>query len=241
MPSPVTWRSGFPNSYISKKLGKRAIAFDLRGHGRSDAPADDDDYGIDAFASDLDAVVEDARLERFILVGHSTGAQVAGEYAQRHPKKVSRLVLVDPAGDNSRLPREQIDPYLETLHTDQYKEAIEKYYEEMLLPNATGEVRERVLAGLEKAPRALAVNATIATIEYNLVPAVESYLASGGHAVTVTADVNQGPFTLHALIPELPHRHISGTSHFLTMDTPDRFNQILNEVLSNVIWRQERH
>ena len=69
----------------------RIIAFDLRGHGGSGfAPTLD--YSIEAFADDLDAVLQ-ARLgkgERAVLAGHSMGAMTIGAWALRHPERVAK-------------------------------------------------------------------------------------------------------------------------------------------------------
>jgi pimeloyl-ACP methyl ester carboxylesterase len=63
---------------------RRAIAFDLRGHGRSDAPADGD-YAVASLAADTGAVLDALSLSRVVLVGHSLGAATAIEYAGSHP------------------------------------------------------------------------------------------------------------------------------------------------------------
>jgi pimeloyl-ACP methyl ester carboxylesterase len=181
--------------------------------------------------------VDDSGLGRFVLVGHSMGAAVAADYASRHPVAVSRLLLIDPAGDNTRLPREQMDPYREALRGPQYREVIRQYVEQEQLPNARTDVRERVLANVDSAPPELSVNATLASIAHDIVPQVASYRSAGGRVVTVTADRNQGPFTLHALLPDLPRRHISGTSHFIHMDDPAQFNRVLDEAGSGIIWK----
>ena len=63
----------------------RLIAYDLRGHGRSEEP-EGGDYSIDALADDLDlvlrATVDPARPA--IVAGHSMGAMQLGAYVQRH-------------------------------------------------------------------------------------------------------------------------------------------------------------
>ncbi len=69
----------------------RVIAYDLRGHGRSGAPADGD-WSLDTFADDLEAVfdacVPDER--RALLAGHSLGAMTIAAWAGRHPVAVRR-------------------------------------------------------------------------------------------------------------------------------------------------------
>src|ERR1700675_1287726 len=46
--------------------GRRAVAFDLRGHGDSEAPRDGD-YSIKSMAADLGAVVNGLGLENVVL------------------------------------------------------------------------------------------------------------------------------------------------------------------------------
>lgn len=73
--------------------GVRVIAPDLRGRGASrdvQGPA-----GMAAHADDLDAVLGALGVDGVTVVGHSMGAFVAVVLADRHPSRVSRLVLVD--------------------------------------------------------------------------------------------------------------------------------------------------
>ena len=49
--------------------------------------------------ADADALREELGFERWALLGHSFGGHVALEYALRYPARVSRLVLLDTAGD----------------------------------------------------------------------------------------------------------------------------------------------
>jgi DNA-binding SARP family transcriptional activator/alpha-beta hydrolase superfamily lysophospholipase len=67
------------------------VRYDERGCGLSDWNVTD--FTLDAWVSDLEAVVEAAGLDRFPLVGISQGGPVAITYAVRHPEKVSHLVL----------------------------------------------------------------------------------------------------------------------------------------------------
>lgn len=67
------------------------IRYDERGCGLSDAEVDD--FSLDAWVGDLEAVVDCLGLDRFPLIGMSQGGAVAIAYAVRHPDKVSQLVL----------------------------------------------------------------------------------------------------------------------------------------------------
>ncbi len=69
----------------------RLIRYDARGNGLSDW--DVGDISFDAFARDLESVVEATGLQRFALFGVSQGCAVSIAYAVRHPGRVTHLVL----------------------------------------------------------------------------------------------------------------------------------------------------
>jgi pimeloyl-ACP methyl ester carboxylesterase len=72
---------------------RRLVAFDLRGHGQSERPTAGD-YSIEAFATDLDAVLEASvpEGERAMLVGHSLGAMTIVAWAAANPGRVDARV-----------------------------------------------------------------------------------------------------------------------------------------------------
>lgn len=72
----------------------RVYAPDLRGHGASDWPGS---YAIEQLTADLAAFLDTLGLDRVTLGGHSVGGPPAYLYAARHPDRVDRLVLEDPA------------------------------------------------------------------------------------------------------------------------------------------------
>lgn len=75
--------------------GRRAVAYDRRGHGRSDDPGRGYDY--DTLAQDLRRVIEELDLLEVTLVAHSMGSGDAVRYLTRHGgERVARLVLLAP-------------------------------------------------------------------------------------------------------------------------------------------------
>jgi pimeloyl-ACP methyl ester carboxylesterase len=67
------------------------VRYDERGCGLSDWRVDE--FSLDAWVRDLEAVVDALRLERFPIVGISQGGPIAIAYAVRHPERVSHLIL----------------------------------------------------------------------------------------------------------------------------------------------------
>lgn len=71
------------------------IAWDLRGHGRSDSPDDPSAYSVAASLHDMATLLDEAGADRAVLLGHSLGGYLSLEYALAHPAQVAGLVLVD--------------------------------------------------------------------------------------------------------------------------------------------------
>ena len=75
----------------------RLIYFDLRGRGKSAHNVQPEDVSIQSDVEDLDKVRDHFRLDKAAVLGHSWGGVVAMEYAVRHPKRVSHLILMNSA------------------------------------------------------------------------------------------------------------------------------------------------
>jgi pimeloyl-ACP methyl ester carboxylesterase len=70
---------------------------DLPGWGESSRNPDAS-YGVDAQARRLQSFLAALHLQRFVLVGHSMGGEIAGVYAAEYPQGVAALALVDAYG-----------------------------------------------------------------------------------------------------------------------------------------------
>ena len=74
---------------------RRVLAADLRGHGRSSAPAGG--YSAQSYAADLVALLDRLGIGEVVVVGHSLGGSVAAALAVEHPDRVRAMVVVEPA------------------------------------------------------------------------------------------------------------------------------------------------
>ncbi|HEU4611245.1 MAG TPA: alpha/beta hydrolase [Kofleriaceae bacterium] len=86
---------GYVWRYLRQDLGDRfGLHPHYRGHGRTAAPRDPTRVTIEDLADDVACVLDDASVERAILIGHSMGVQVALETYRRHTARVAGLVLI---------------------------------------------------------------------------------------------------------------------------------------------------
>jgi pimeloyl-ACP methyl ester carboxylesterase len=73
----------------SKKY--KTVIFDNRGAGRTDAPQID--YSIKMFADDTARLMDNLKIRKAHVLGHSMGGMIAQEFALTHPQRVEKLVL----------------------------------------------------------------------------------------------------------------------------------------------------
>jgi pimeloyl-ACP methyl ester carboxylesterase len=208
---------------------RRAIALDLRGHGRSE-PSLDGDYAIESLAGDIDAVVSLLGLLRFVLVGHSLGGSVSIAYAGAHQEKVVGLLLADPSGDARKVPKEMMIPFMAALESASYAKTIEEYWQGMLT-GSRPEIQERILRDLHDMRQETVVGTFRSSLQFDPIAMLRRFK---GPKLSVITELNDTPLSLHNLLPDLPFLRITGTGHWLQLDRPDEFNRIMDEFLLSI-------
>jgi proline iminopeptidase len=138
----------FDHSYLLPDMDRlsdsfRLIYYDQRGRGRSADGVRAADVTLASDIADLDKVREHFQLASTAVLGHSWGTVLALEYAIRHPKRVSHLILMNPgpasAADYRQFRKERLEKLgadLDRLRavaaTDGYKagdsDAVAAYY-----------------------------------------------------------------------------------------------------------------
>jgi len=204
---------------------RRAIAIDLRGHGKSAGPKDMD-YRVEAFVTDLETVVDKLKLPRFVLVGHSLGGAVAIKYAGAHPDRVAGLVVVGAPG---RVPAEQSQKILGAIQAN-YDETMKGYWEK-LLTGAQPRVRTQVLERMDNVQREPALAIMKALFANDPLPSLDRYK---GPKLIVYTDSGDTPNDLQNARPDIAHVKMEGTSHWPHLDKPAVFNAALDEFLAKV-------
>lgn len=98
--APIVFIHGFPFNHSMwepqmKALPNhfRAITYDVRGHGESDVG--DGQYSIEFFVDDLIALMDHLVIKQAVLCGLSMGGYIALRAVERHPERVSGLILCD--------------------------------------------------------------------------------------------------------------------------------------------------
>jgi non-heme chloroperoxidase len=90
---PILFIHGWSSNHLcwAKQYGSaltdefRLVAYDLRGHGMSEAPPEPEHYTYgELWADDVAAIIDQLQLNRPVLVGWSYGAFIIGDYVRAH-------------------------------------------------------------------------------------------------------------------------------------------------------------
>lgn len=136
------------NRFAAALTGHRAVAVDLRGHGRSgDGP-----WSWDAVLDDIDAVVAHLGLSTPAVVGHSLGGWVATLWGLRHPETPA---VVNLDGTRSALTKPEhyvgMDPERRDADLARLRELFLTPHDGPYDDAAVAAMRERRVAGAETA------------------------------------------------------------------------------------------
>ncbi len=86
--STVFWR------YVEEHFSRThtVVVWDYRGHGQSGQPSNFENWTMDINIRDLISVMNDAEVDRAVLLGHSMGCQVVLEAYRHIPDRIAALV-----------------------------------------------------------------------------------------------------------------------------------------------------
>ncbi|MFY9557967.1 MAG: alpha/beta hydrolase [Blastocatellia bacterium] len=200
----------------------RVLLIDLPGHGQSDKPQIA--YSMDLYARAVDAVLADAGVDRAVLVGHSMGTPVIREFYRKYPRKTLGLVIVDgplrPFADQKAM-----EQFIVPMRGPNYKEVASGFIAAIIGQSATPELRAEIKDAMLSTPQHVAVSAMEGMNDPGIwkddkinVPAL---------AVMTKAWPPDTEQFYRSLAPKLAYHPMDGVGHFLMMEKPAEFNELL--------------
>jgi pimeloyl-ACP methyl ester carboxylesterase len=215
----TTWESQVPA--LAKDY--RVVTLDLPGHGKSGAPKDGK-LSMDLFARAVESVRSEGNADRVVLVGHSMGTPVIVQYARLYPQHVAAMVFVDglvtipaaPAG---------APPGGGRMGGPNGAKARESMIRGMFSSSTTPDMERHILSMMMGAPEATAVGAMNATFD----PAIWKGDVFTQPVLGLYADKSGlgDREYMKSHFPNLEYVEIPGTGHFLMLEKPEQFNQLL--------------
>lgn len=207
----------------------RVITIDLPGHGRSDKPKLS--YSLEHFARALHAVLQDAGVKNAVLVGHSMGTPIARQFYRLYPKQTLGIVIVD--GPLRPLaPKADMEKFLAPMRVN-YPENSAKFVDGMLKSVSDRSLAKFIRDSMLATPEHVALSAMdgmndekIWTTDRIDVPVL---------AVMAPLAANWPPGLKEAytnLAPNIDLHEWSGVTHFLMMERPADFNDLVRSFVS---------
>jgi pimeloyl-ACP methyl ester carboxylesterase len=204
---------------------RRVVAFDFSGHGLS--PAVRGRYSVRRLAQDVLTVANAQNLEKFVLVGHSMGAQVAAEFAAAGPQRVQKLILVDPPPAPGAIPADAVRQIRESLAQDPYA-TVEQFWQQSAFVGARPETERRLLTSLRKLARNAVVELTDEALGYDARVPLRQY---HGPKYAIVTTANDTPLSLQHALPDVEYAVVEGTGHWIHLDRTAEFIAVLERLL----------
>jgi pimeloyl-ACP methyl ester carboxylesterase len=211
----------------------RILLLDLPGHGQSDKPTIE--YTMDLVARAVDAVLQDARVDTAVLAGHSMGTPVIRQFYRLLPYKTRALVAVDGPLRAFDGHAGAFEPLIAPVSEPEYKKHQATLLDSMVTDKTPADVRQTVRATMQSAPRHVAVSAMKGMLD----PALWT---DEKIAVPLQVIMAKTPFWpadyepyVRPLAPQVDYPVMDSVGHFLMLEEPGAFNELLAAFL-----RQER-
>ena len=204
--------------------GCRTIVWDMRGHGRSDSPADPAQYSQALTVGDMAALLDAVGEPKAVVAGLSLGGYMSLAFHAIHPQRVRALMLFDTGpGFRSDAARGDWNKYAESRATMLERDGL----------SALGKgVEVRVNSqpsaqGLAHAARGMLVQADASVIDSLPHIAVPTLVLVGAQDKNYLAgtDYMAGKIAgAHKVV-------IEGAGHTANLDQPQAFNRVVQEFL----------
>ncbi len=205
----------------------RLIVWDMRGHGRSGAPADPKQYSLEATLEDMAALLDACGAPRAAVGGHSLGGYVSLAFAARHPDRVNALLLLNTGpGFKRDEPRDAWN-----RQAEMQAQAFETRGLGALTAEHTAWAgAHRSALGLALAAREMLAQrdgSVFAALGQHRAPALV-LVGSEDRAFLRAAEV------MEALLPDATRVVVEGAGHAANVDRPREVNEALRHFLASL-------
>lgn len=212
----------------------RIFAIDLPGHGDSDTQRQE--WSVETLGADVAAVIEDADLDRVILVGHSMGGPVALAAAALAPERVIGVIGVDTLHNvEFRLPEEAIEGLIGQFERD-FDATLEMLVSGMLPPETDASLVTWITDEMLSADPEIAIPLFDAVVRFDQAAALG---AAGVPVRCINAAPRPGAGMPTAVETNRSYADfdvvlMEGVGHFPMLEQPEEFNSHLRAVAAEL-------
>jgi len=209
-------------------------AIDLAGHGESGLGRVD--WTIENYGKDVKAVIEkesaEGGLGDVILIGHSMGGAVVLSAALHIGDKVKALIGIDTYHEiELKYSEEEINEFCSPFEKD-FTNTTKQFVKGMFFENADSNIVEMISSDMSSAPPVVALASLRDFLKFDE--------AANFNKINVPIRfINSDKYPTNT---EAANRHIkdfdlkiiNGVGHFLMLEKPEEFNNMLEETINNL-------
>jgi pimeloyl-ACP methyl ester carboxylesterase len=211
----------------------RVLVLDLPGFGQSDKPQNVK-YTMRFFARSVRAAMDDAKVDRAILVGHSMGAAVIREFDRMYPSRTRGLVAVDGALINN-LPPEAAEKFIGPLRGPDFAKNLDAFFDSL-----TDHASPSLRADIKSAAAATPQYVIVSSMEEMFDPAV--WKADKITIPLLVVNTSSPMWTakyvdaIRAMAHDLRYMTIDDADHFLMLERPEALNEAIDKWMKTKGW-----
>ena len=206
------------------------LNYDMRGHGKSAAPAGP--YTLDMLADDVLGLMKHLGIERATFMGLSIGGMIGQTLALREPKRFDKMVLADTGHTQPPEALKQWEERIRIAQTQGMKALVPSTMERWFTPAFRESPPAKAIARLiENTPVAGYVGCGQAIMKLNTTARLKDIrlpvLAIAGEADPAAAGTKYGGEN----IPGAKLVMLKQAAHIANIEQPEKFNQALRDFL----------
>ena len=211
------------------------VTIDLPGFGESGTNRES--WSIEEYGEDINAVIEQLKLNNVILIGHSMGGDIILESALKNAEVIA-LIGIDNFKDvgvefNDEI-KAEIDGFVDMLKNN-FSEIAPAYAEGALFqPSTDSLVKDRVTKDFKNSDSTIAVLSLEALFEYALIEARQLstlkqkiYLINSDASPTNTDGLDAAGVAYEVI-------EINSTGHYPMIEKPEEFNRLLKQAIQKI-------
>jgi len=223
----------------------QVIAYDGRGHGRSEKPVNPEAYSQDIMMEDMKGLLDSLNIEKAVVGGHSMGSNIALNFALKYPERCLGLIPVGIGTGSSD--QQWWKDYFANLADVAEKHGMRAVLEEVKKVPAWAPALQNPELGplvgqelLSNCSQAIAntirgvvrARPSIFQLEPKLIKCPVPTLVVCSDADKPVIECSR------FMVEKMPHAQmveVSAKSHWTHMESPDRFLQVVDDFVSKLI------
>lgn len=214
----------------------RIVTVDLPGFGGSGTNRQN--WSIEAYGADINAVIEQLKLTNVILIGHSMGGDVILEAALKNGDVIA-LIGIDNFKDvgvelNDEI-KAEMDGFVDLLKNN-FSEIAPAFAEQALFhPSTDSLVKAHIIKDFENSDSIIATSSLEALFKYTSIEARQLstlkqkiYLINSNASPTNTDGLDATGVTYELI-------EINATGHYPMIEKPEEFNGVLKHTVQKIV------